>query len=364
MQKSNKMKSLRNSRNKENKNKPKGSKQGVLSRNNGTSTMRSASVATAMVRTMPSARISNGRDSTRIVHREYLTDIYSYATFGIDKTYSINPGSRVCFPWLSAIAARYESYRFNRLAFCYETTSATSVAGSVILAVDYDASDPAPLSKSVMLSYKDAVRASPWEMVKFKCDISDLTKRHTYYTRVAAVPSGTDPKLYDLGILYVGSAGGAGGTVIGELYVEYDVVLMTPQIDDTMNSLQIFGNGAITRNLPFGNAPMISGQLPYTILNTNVAGVTFLQPGDYILTYVVVGTGMSDAPAYTIGTGCTAHLASALKLADSTAVMLVYGIRTTTTRGYFSLSTAAAFTTVTSCRVFISEMDYDDVLDA
>jgi hypothetical protein len=76
---------------------------------------------------------SNG--DTRIVHKEYLGEVTGQTAF-TSTTYRIQPGSFKTFPWLAAVANRYEKYRFNRLRFCYETDCATTVAGTVMLIPD------------------------------------------------------------------------------------------------------------------------------------------------------------------------------------------------------------------------------------
>lgn len=343
------MKSLRNS------NKPN------VPKNVSLKQLRTAPVAITNVRRMPTATISNGRNSTRVSHREYLTDIYGSTTFAVDTAININPGFASSFPWLSAIASRYETYRFNRLSFCFETTSATTAVGSVILAVDYDASDSIPVTKAQMLSYKGAVRASPWEMVSFHCDPADLTKRLNNFTRLGAVPSGADIKMYDTGVLYVGVAGNAAATVIGELYVDYDVTLSTPQLETDYLSLQIEGNTAITKALPFGSAPAVQGLLPYTIINTNEAGAYVRVPGDYMFTYVITGTGLIADPAFTAGAGISLYKISSVVLATGTGAIIVYAVRVKDVRtGNLSIQTNAAFTTVTACQLFITQSDYDD----
>lgn len=362
MQQSNKSKSLRNSR-KSKSNKPNSSKQGVLARrNNGSNQIKSAPVAITNIRTMPTATIQNGRNSTRVVHREYLNDILGSTTFAVDTVININPGFASSFPWLSAIAARYETYRFNRLSFCYETTSATTAVGSVIMAVDYDASDSAPVTKAQMLSYKGAVRASPWEMVSYHCDPADLQKRLNNFTRLGAVPSGTDLKLYDCGVLYVGVAGNAAATAIGELYVDYDVTLSTPQLETDYLSLQIEAGTAITKALPFGSAPLIQGLLPYTIVNTNEAGAYVRVPGDYMFTYVITGTGLIADPSFTRGAGVSGfYKVSSVVLAAATSAIIIYAVRISDVRtGNISIKTNTDFGTVTACQLFITQSDFDD----
>lgn len=78
---------------------------------------------------------------TRVAHREYLGDITGSVNFAIAKTVAINPGVPASFPWLAYIARQYESYYVRSMCFEYETQESTATAGTVMLAVDYDATD-------------------------------------------------------------------------------------------------------------------------------------------------------------------------------------------------------------------------------
>lgn len=167
-----------------------------------------------------------------IAHREYIGDISAGtgtpSLFNVN-TFVINPGQQNTFQWLSRLAANYESYKFERLAFCYETEAPTTLGGTLLLAVDYDASDPAPGSKQQAMAYRSSVRSPPWNPVKFSATREDLAKFKTNYVRTGTQPSGTDIRTFDIGNLFVISQGvGTSGATLGELYVEYAVRLMTP----------------------------------------------------------------------------------------------------------------------------------------
>lgn len=180
-----------------------------------------------------------------IKHREYCQDINGSINFMVQKSISVNPGSINLFPWLAGIASNYESYLFNSLVFRYENTCNTVATGTVILTVDYDPDDPAPTSKQQALAYRGAVRCPSWNHCEHRSLKEDLNKRKSYYVRRGVLPNGAERDTYDIGSLTIITQGMGDTGPVGELYVEYEVRLMTPQLNDLSvgNSLYARLNG-------------------------------------------------------------------------------------------------------------------------
>jgi hypothetical protein len=187
---------------------------------------------------------SNG--SSRICHREYVADINFPASesFDIAVATPINPANAELFPWLSAIAVRWETYRFRSLRFIYEPQCGTMRDGTVMMAVDFDVVDPAPLDKQQIMTYQGAVRTAPWFAGVYNCTPANLSKLKEYYINSSATaPSGTDPKTYFVGQIFVAVQSATSDAFqAGELYVEYDVELLTPQSDSVANTLSYMSN--------------------------------------------------------------------------------------------------------------------------
>ncbi len=237
-----------------------------------------------------------GRNGDIIVaHREYITDVAGSVAFA-SNTIPINPGMNGSFPWLSGLAQRFESYRFNRLKFCFETEAPTTTTGTVLLTNDYDASDAAPTSKSQAMAYRSAVRSPPWSdccLVSLK---EDLSKRNSYYVRSGALAANQDIKLYDTGTHFVCTQAQANTNTVGELYVEYEVMLMTPQSNAAGGGFSVSGSFTGTSNaLPFGSTAF-TGNLPVGYLSsgttTSVTTFTFTQPWSGYATTALSGTGL------------------------------------------------------------------------
>ena len=175
-----------------------------------------------------------------VVHREYIQDVTAADANFRNNTFSVNPGLATTFPWLSAIAGRFESYLFRRLHFIYEPICPTTTPGAVMMAIDYDAVDAAPTTKVVLMAYRGAVRSAPWNITRFDATRGDLRKFGIQrFVRTGANPTGTDLKTYDVGNFQLATQNTpAGATTLGELYVEYEVEFFTPQIPTSLTRSQ------------------------------------------------------------------------------------------------------------------------------
>jgi hypothetical protein len=106
--------------------------------------------------------------------------------------------------------------------------------------------------------------------------------------------------LYDVGNLFVCSQNVVtGGATLGELYVDYDIELLTPQlqlpsVDDVDTSVLSSLQGT-TGALPLGTNPAIvdSQVSPLLSYNTVSGLITFLKAGKFMFAFNAVGTVVS-----------------------------------------------------------------------
>jgi len=167
-----------------------------------------------------------------------------------------------------------------------------------VLAVDYDASDAAPLTKQQALAYRGSVRSPPWQNCCHTSLKEDLSKEKTYYVRPGAQPANTDIKTYDTGVLYAINQGvTTGGAVTGELYVEYDVLLMTPLYEPSaVSGLMVAAAGTAA-------SPLLAGVATGTIAISQaltVVTMTNLLPGqEYLATLYSTNSVLLPFSAYT-----------------------------------------------------------------
>lgn len=259
-------------------------------------------VASQRVRGISEPKFSRsaGNGDITVDHEEFISDIVGSQGF-LNRGFDINPGLSATFPWLNQMAPLYESYRFEKLEFCYQSSSSSSQTGAVMMAVDYDASDALAPNKQSLAPYRGYVRSAPWKEANNFSLKEDLSKRSSYYVRTGSVPTNSDVKLYDVGRLNMATQGQINDTdTIGELYVRYRVKLMTPQLQlnglGTSTSMKVIASsltGALTTT---GNAPIVP--------SGNADLLTLTSVGPYQGLVVVRATG--GATLTGIGTGGTA----------------------------------------------------------
>jgi hypothetical protein len=188
------------------------------------------------VSSMPKRRtpqISNLADGClRIKHKEYVTELTSTASaFQVILQLAVNPANANLFPWLSALASRFESYKFKSLKFVYQSESSTLSTGYMGIAFDSNTDDPAPTSKPQACAYKSVKRDNLWKAFTLPISSEELNKRKSYYNDTQGTAIGTAKQdLYYTGNVFIFSGTAAGSSTVGELWVEYDVEFMTPEI--------------------------------------------------------------------------------------------------------------------------------------
>lgn len=300
---------------------------------------------------------SSGRTIVR--HREYIAEVIGSTGFSVS-TYPVNPGMLQTFPWLGRFPAQgYDMYHFRYIRFCYETEQSTASAGSIMMAFDYDASDSAPINKISLMSYNGAVRSSCWAPISIPGASSMINKVKTRFIRSGALAVNQDIKLYDTANFMLAIQGCTNGAVMGELYVEYEVELFSPQLDNvqlTLASSSKISNSNTTRTAPFTGTPTIAGGLPLTVTANKIA---FPVPGSYLVYYTANGTTFSSGT--TVGALFTATgdatispVNSSLQVAAATFGDIVFVINTITTNDGFTVDVTTWCATLVSTIVRIT----------
>jgi len=191
---------------------------------------------------LPSFR--NLSSGTRIQHREFLNDVITSDTIGAFSIQQvpIQPGLLESFPWLSASAENYQEYRLNGVVYefksnSYDALASTNTAsGTVIMATDYNVLDAPFVNKFQMEQTQFTCSGKPSVNLMHPIECNKLeTPTNVLYTRSSPVTSG-DPRLYDWGNFYIATVGMQGAsTNIGELWVTYDITLLKPKLNATVD---------------------------------------------------------------------------------------------------------------------------------
>jgi len=174
------------------------------------------------------AKISHTSKGMRVVHSELIDSVNGSINFTALK-FPVQPGNARTFPWLSVIANQWDEYTIHKIHFRYITRLGNQTVGSVLMAPDYDASDPTPIDERSMTQHQDCVENvtyAPQTCVLRKQSMFGIGPRR--FVRSVLV-AGTDVKMYDCANFYFGTVGQVGSSEIGKLWVDYDVEFFVPQ---------------------------------------------------------------------------------------------------------------------------------------
>jgi hypothetical protein len=179
----------------------------------------------------------NGGGCTMIAHREFLGLVSSPGSSFTITGYALNPFNPATFPWLSEIAASFETFQFKGIVFEFKSTygdavSSTNAAlGSVILATQYNASAPPFTNQVTMENYQYATSTKPSVSMihPVECDPSQLPLEHLYVFN-DDVSTNSDARWSNLGNTYIATVGQQAAAVLGELWVSYDICLYQPKL--------------------------------------------------------------------------------------------------------------------------------------
>jgi hypothetical protein len=167
-----------------------------------------------------------------------------------------------------------------------------------------------------------------------------------------------DIKTYDVANVFVSTTDGT-AVSWSKVWVEYDVILMNPQLPPggPVGTGTLFGGGgSLAAATPFGAAPTSSGSYALMGAGTNVLSMSGLSIGtEYSLSVVVIGTVITVVSAGTevgltvLGIGDTSMLA-----ANATYGSLFFTFSATATSASCVITVAA--TTVTLSKVVWSAL--------
>ncbi len=270
-----------------------------------------------------------GDGRVRVRHREYIQDVLGSVLFSA-QLISINPGLSTMFPWLSVLAQQFESYLFRRFKLCYETQKSASTSGTLMLAVDYDAGDSVPLSKQALMAYHNAVRSAVWNECCFMGDVLDLKKFGAQrYIRTGSLAANLDIKTYDVGNVILAVQGEADASAIGELYVEYDVELITPQVQaDPSLAVSFYESwSGSSRAAPF--TTVLTGPIGGLQVSASGATITFNKTGKYLVQLNAAGTVFTDTSPTLTGTASSAVVTPAGVFHNTAATSALFSILVT-----------------------------------
>lgn len=235
--------------------------------------------------------------SCRIQHMEYVADV-AITNGSQTYSYAVNPQRSEVFTWLTAIATRFEMYKFHSLKFHYKPSCATTTPGYVILGFDFDFYDAAPV-KSTILAWKYSAKTVPWAGVSLS--VSTDSRLSTFRYNNFTVGSGQDGRLDILGNLWliVNGAGVSDDLEGGEIYIDYDIEFRQPsyKIPPALYASFQGPDSSGTLTTPFTD---LVGNMLLEKVPGDATKFTIKDVGKFIVDFVASGSGQSTRPTMSV----------------------------------------------------------------
>jgi len=239
----------------------------------------------------------DGRRGTRIVEREYIGEVTAagYLVNGSSAFYNrvlpINVTNSETFPWLSTIAQQYDQWEPHGIVFEFVSTSSSyngvsQALGTVIMATDYDITDPAYSNKQNMENSDYACSTRPAENLihGIECDPDERPVKILYTGSNQVSLS----MLANFQIATIGCS--TANVVLGELWISYDITFYKKQLIDPVKSrpyLTTYGTSASGVGY-FANVFDPEGNNIHITQNVGVGSVinfpSFQSEGYYLMT--------------------------------------------------------------------------------
>jgi len=268
--------------------------------------------------------------------------------------FSLNPGQATSFPWLAKEAAQWEKYRWKSMRFTYTpqvNEFADNNNGSIMMSVDTDANDAAPIDLQHALDMrpnsKGSLPARGWSFDVPARLLNSLTDG--FYVRRGNVPGGSDIKNFDCGNVFLSTVGNINTNLCGYIMVEYSIDFFIPILESDFVAPV---NYSLTEFVTEGteavpNAALTVLALGLTTVNglnvTNDDGILRVPAGNYLFTFQVHGTSSSSQ-----GTVIVAVLQkNAANVGDPTAFNVVgdteFSVMSVTGQNYVSTNGSDLF---------------------
>jgi hypothetical protein len=310
--------------------------------------------------------------SLTVSEDEYIADVSLSSAGFTNLQYAVNPGNGVTFPWLSTIAANFNKYKFLKLKFYYKRIasefSGVGDVGDIVLSLNPDASDAAPLTQAQVYDLQMRDSAMPCENFALnKLSIAELNKQDSYYVRVGAVPANTDIKTYDVGVLNLSTIGTATSGICGKLFVSYTVLLHSPiLVQPLLNGVAHFSTLVATSANNWAGMTLQAGAtLAGIAMGVNTLTFPANVQGNYLVVYQGSAATSQGSVSITVSAGATQiFLQTASGTRDSQA-QIISNAGTTTNAVFSSITVTIASSggllTLTPGTITTSGAGYGDI---
>jgi len=263
-------------------------------------------------------------------------------------------------PWASQVCGAFENYEVLGFSVHYAPRTNATVSGRVVVAIDYDATDAAPTTFSQVSNYDDSYVSNAWEGFTLNARKPNLLNLKRRYVRDEPAVADQDLRFTDLGKLYVFTTGCGVTSAIGDIFLEWDILLTTPQIRES--SLGNYGGyfaggGTESAANPLGTVPVPdSGNRGVSL--SAASRLSYSAVGVYLHSFYAVGTVLSGLSA-TAGSSCSvSNIAGTVTNAGATASLKTFYVTVSNVDANAYIDLTATATTITSATLVVGAVPY------
>lgn len=310
------------------------------------------------------AQFSATKGGVRIQHREFIKNVVASGTAFSNDAVRVQPGSFESFPFLASVASCYTQYKLHGCVYEYVSTvseySSIAQMGSVVMACNYNVGDALFTNKSAMENSTYAVSARPDKNICMGLECQAFTSPLVkYLIRVGDTPnvptSLEDFATVQIGLCNLPVAVYPLNSVVGELWVTYDIELTYPKLPIMYAGLYaIQRSGSATAN-PCGTATN-SVQYRGVCYNCSIGGAyiyfTDVPIGTVLLVELLWSMAATAWTAFTVtGTGAiidTSFSSTGVVslppngTAGTTQASMLFNVQISTDNAYITLTGGAA----------------------
>ena len=262
---------------------------------------------------------NKGPTGTRITHREFIGNVVvppTPSSFS-STNYLMQPGDPSTFPWFNALATNYQAWKLHGAVYSFKSLaseySSTSALGKVVLSTNYNVLEE-PYANMVQAENAEfAVATKPSESMLHPIECASSQRRNDpFYVRdpnKVQSTSNNDPRFYDMCRTQLITEGltAPAGSILGELWLTYDIELLKPVISGLNSVDPVVGTythtNATTSNYystPYTLVGDVSGLLVTNgnAVSPSFSGVRVTIPSSPSTMAVVIGVSL-DGSAFT-----------------------------------------------------------------
>jgi len=156
-------------------------------------------------------------------------------------TFRVQPGLSSIFPLLSNTAKSFTRYKMK---FCVDFVPSvgTDSEGTLFMAYNRNVNEPPPSSVQQFMTFAGATSANIWSQSSFPSNRGMIGhSEKMLFTRYTSLTENDDPLQYDMGNFHVGLSGinsndFASGSVLGQLYITYEVHFYDQRVLSTIEA--------------------------------------------------------------------------------------------------------------------------------